>query len=51
MPLLLWPLLAGGAGVGVGFFASDGLSKLVKLTLLVGGGFIAYQVYSAKQGA
>jgi hypothetical protein len=46
MPLLLlYPLLAGGAGLGVGFFASDGLGRLVKLSLLLGGGYVAYQVY------
>jgi hypothetical protein len=45
MPFLLLPLLAGGAGVGVGFFAANGVGRLVKLTLLVGGGFVAYQAY------
>jgi len=49
MPVLLIPLLAGGAGLGVGFFASSGLGNLVKLTLLVGGGYVAYQVYQGSQ--
>lgn len=49
MPLLLWPLLAGGVGFGGGFLASNGLNNLVKLTLLAGGGFIAYQVYQGSK--
>jgi len=49
MPFLLWPLLAGAGGFGVGFFASDGLGKLVKLGLLAGGSYVAYQVYQGSK--
>jgi len=49
MPFLLYPLLAGTAGFGIGFFASDGLGKLVKLGLLAGGGYVAYQVYQGSK--
>ncbi|MGL1956286.1 MAG: hypothetical protein OCD00_03065 [Colwellia sp.] len=45
MPFLLYPLLAGGLGFGAGFFASNGISNLVKLGLVAGGGYVAYQIY------
>lgn len=47
MPFLLIPLLAGGAGFGLGFWASDGLGKAIKFTLVVGGGYVAYKYYKA----
>ena len=48
MPLLLLPWIGGAAlGFGGGFLASDGMGKLVKLSLIVGGGFVAYQYYRA----
>ncbi|MCJ8320433.1 MAG: hypothetical protein MJK12_12420 [Colwellia sp.] len=49
MPLLLIPLLAGGTGFGLGFFASDGFGKIVKVGLVLGGGYVAYQMYQGSK--
>lgn len=46
MPLLLLlPLLAGGVGFGGGFLAANGLSKVVTVGLVLGGSYVAYQMY------
>jgi len=49
MPLLLWPLLAGVGGFGAGFFASDGLDRLFKAGLIIGVGYVGYQVYQGNK--
>ena len=45
MPLLLVGLVAGAGGFAIGGATSDLVSKLTRLALLAGGGYIAYQVY------
>lgn len=43
MPLLLLPLLAGGVGFGAGFWTGSGATKLIKLAMVGGGCYMAYQ--------
>jgi len=41
MPFLI-PIAAAGVGFAGGFFASDGIGKLMRLGLLFGGGYLIY---------
>lgn len=43
MPLLLYPLLAGGAGFGLGFWAGDGFSSLLKIGLFMLTAYLLYR--------
>lgn len=42
MPLLLWPIIGGGAGFVTGYFTGNGVGKLVKIGAAVGVGYIVY---------
>lgn len=45
MPLIYFlPMAAGALGFGAGFWSGSGVSKLMKLAALGGGGYIAYQL-------
>lgn len=41
MPFLI-PIAAGAVGFAGGFFTSDGIGKLSRLALLLGGGYLIY---------
>ena len=45
MPLLLVFMVGGGLGFAGGAWSSDLLSKVTKLTLVAGVGYIGYQAY------
>jgi len=42
MPLLFWPLISGGAGLGLGFWAGDGFSSLLKILVMLAVAYLFY---------
>ncbi|AWL11928.1 hypothetical protein HMF8227_01453 [Saliniradius amylolyticus] len=46
MPFLFWPLIAGGAGFGLGLFSSDTFGSAIKWAVIGGAVYVAYKQVS-----